>query len=110
MRDDDALRPQALFRIDDVELLLPIEIGRYTDFYSSREHAANVECMMRGAEHALMSNWLRMLIAYLRRASSVVVSGTDIRFGEVTGKLLPGTGALSSTAVQQHAATIVAAN
>jgi fumarylacetoacetase len=79
LRDNDAIRREALIPLDDVKLLLPIEIGDYTDFYSSREHATNVGRMMRGADNALLPNWLHMPIAYHGRASSVVVSGTDIR-------------------------------
>src|SRR5262249_15288225 len=39
LRDDAALRSSALVPMADAELLLPVEIGDYTDFYSSREHA-----------------------------------------------------------------------
>jgi fumarylacetoacetase len=58
---------------------LPAEIGDYTDFYASREHATNVGVMMRGPENALMPNWLHLPVAYHGRASSVVVSDTPIR-------------------------------
>ncbi|TSK53831.1 Fumarylacetoacetase [Bagarius yarrelli] len=58
---------------------LPAEIGDYTDFYSSRDHATNVGIMFRGKENALMPNWLRLPVGYHGRASSVVVSGTPIR-------------------------------
>jgi fumarylacetoacetase len=79
LRDDAALRSRALVPMADVEeLLLPIEIRDYTDFYSSREHASNVGTMLRGAENALMPNWLHLPVAYHGRASSVVVSGTDL--------------------------------
>lgn len=63
---------------------LPAQIGDYTDFYSSREHATNVGTMFRGAENALMPNWLTLPVGYHGRASSVVVSGTGIRrpFGQ----------------------------
>ena len=63
----------------DIKMLLPMRhIPNYTDFYSSREHATNVGIMMRGPQNALMPNWTHMPIAYHGRASSVVVSGTDI--------------------------------
>jgi fumarylacetoacetase len=62
----------------DVELLLPVEIGDYTDFYSSREHATNVGTMLRGPDKALMPNWLHLPVAYHGRSSSIVVSGTDL--------------------------------
>ena len=57
---------------------LPIEVRSFTDFYSSRQHAFNVGCMFRGPENALMPNWTELPVGYNGRASSVVVSGTDI--------------------------------
>jgi fumarylacetoacetase len=63
----------------EVEMLLPADIGDYTDFYSSREHATNVGTMFRGADKALQPNWLYLPVAYHGRASSVIVSGTDVR-------------------------------
>ncbi|HEV3021380.1 MAG TPA: fumarylacetoacetase [Pirellulales bacterium] len=79
LRDDAALRREALVRQTDVELLLPVTIGDYTDFYSSKEHASNVGTMFRGPENALPANWLHLPIAYHGRASSVIVGGTDVR-------------------------------
>ena len=57
---------------------LPFAIGDYTDFYASRQHATNVGTMFRGAENALMPNWLHLPVGYHGRASSVVVSGTEV--------------------------------
>lgn len=79
LRDNAALRDHALVPQADVEMLLPAAIGDYTDFYSSREHATNVGTMLRGADNALQANWLHVPIAYHGRASSIVVSGTDVR-------------------------------
>lgn len=70
---DDAIHPAA-----SVEMLLPVEIGDYTDFYSSRHHATNVGAMLRGPDNALMPNWLHLPVAYHGRSSSIVVSGTDL--------------------------------
>jgi fumarylacetoacetase len=78
LRDAAALRHEALLPMAEVVLRLPVEIGDYTDFYSSREHATNVGTMFRGADKALMPNWLHLPVAYHGRASSVVVSGTDL--------------------------------
>jgi fumarylacetoacetase len=78
LRDDATLREQAVLPMSEATLLLPAEIGDYTDFYSSREHATNVGTMLRGPENALMPNWLHLPVAYHGRASSVVVSGTDV--------------------------------
>jgi len=63
----------------EVEMLLPIEVGDYTDFYSSREHATNVGTMFRGKDNALMPNWLHLPVGYHGRASSIIVSGTPVR-------------------------------
>lgn len=79
LRDDTQLRGAAFHRQASVEMLLPAKIGDYTDFYSSREHATNVGTMFRGKENALQPNWLHLPVGYHGRASSVVVSGTDVR-------------------------------
>lgn len=77
LRDDAALRARAFHSRDGVSMRLPCAIADYTDFYSSREHATNVGIMFRGAENALMPNWLHLPVAYHGRAGTVVVSGTD---------------------------------
>jgi fumarylacetoacetase len=79
LRDNAKNRDIIIFDVNDVEMLLPIDVGDYTDFYSSREHATNVGMMFRGKDNALMPNWLHMPIGYHGRSSSVVVSGTNIR-------------------------------
>src|SRR5207249_10675815 len=80
LRDNADLRNRVLVPRRDVIMERPVfRIPNYTDFYSSREHATNVGIMMRGADNALMPNWLHLPVAYHGRASSVVVSGTDIR-------------------------------
>ncbi len=78
LHDDDELCRQVLVNTAEVEMKLPVEIGDYTDFYSSREHAQNVGTMFRGAENALMPNYLWLPVAYHGRASSVMISGTDL--------------------------------
>ena len=79
LRDDESARREALHAIDDVTMHLPAEVGDYTDFYSSREHATNVGTMFRGKENALKPNWLHLPVGYHGRASSVIVSETDVR-------------------------------
>ncbi len=78
LRDDAELRKKALVPMSAVQMVLPVEIGDYTDFYSSREHATNVGTMMRGADNALQPNWLHLPVGYHGRASSIVISGTDV--------------------------------
>ncbi|XP_055776609.1 fumarylacetoacetase-like [Salvelinus fontinalis] len=79
LRDDVSLRSRAFFHQSSAMMHLPADIGDYTDFYSSRDHATNVGIMFRGKENALMPNWLRLPVGYHGRASSIVVSGTPIR-------------------------------
>jgi fumarylacetoacetase len=79
LRDDAALRARAFHRQKDVTMQLPARIGDYTDFYSSYHHAHNVGTMLRGPENALMPNWKWLPVGYHGRASSIVVSGADVR-------------------------------
>ena len=71
----------------EVEMLMPVQVGDYTDFYSSREHATNVGTMFRDPDNALLPNWLHIPIGYHGRSSSLVVSGTPIH--RPKGQLLP---------------------
>jgi fumarylacetoacetase len=79
LRDNPELRALALVSMAEVKLHLPIAVAGYTDFYSSKEHATNVGVMFRGKDNALQPNWLHMPIGYNGRASTVVVSGTQVR-------------------------------
>jgi fumarylacetoacetase len=78
LRDDVRLREKVFHAQKDVAMKLPTRIGNYTDFYSSYYHAHNVGTMLRGPENALMPNWKWLPVAYHGRASSVVISGTDV--------------------------------
>ena len=96
LRDNGELRSQALIPMAEVAMHLPAAIGDYTDFYSSREHATNVGVMFRGPDYALLPNWLHLPVAYHGRASSIVISGTDVRrpYGQTvaTGSTTPDFG------------------
>lgn len=76
------LVPQA-----DAQMHMPFMVSEYTDFYAGKHHAMNVGTMFRGPENALPPNWLHIPIGYNGRASSVVVSGTDVRrpWGQLKG-------------------------
>lgn len=63
---------------DEVEMMLPVKINNYTDFYSSLEHATNVGSIFRDPANPLMPNWRHLPVAYHGRASSIVVSGSKI--------------------------------
>ena len=78
LRDNPALREQVFFKQADVTLHLPVHVPGYTDFYSSKEHATNVGCIFRDPKNALLPNWSELPVGYNGRASSVIVSGTDI--------------------------------
>lgn len=79
LRDDPVIRARVFHAQKDIVMKLPVRIDNYTDFYSSYHHAHNVGTMLRGPENALMPNWKWLPVAYHGRASSVVVSGTEVR-------------------------------
>ncbi len=66
-----------LHPMEKVEMLLPVQVGDYTDFYSSIEHATNVGSMFR-PDNPLLPNWKHLPVGYHGRASSIVVSGTPV--------------------------------
>ncbi|WP_419212623.1 fumarylacetoacetase [Maribacter sp. X9] len=79
--------PKVFVPQQDAKMHLPVHIGDYTDFYSSIEHATNVGKMFRDANNALLPNWKHLPVGYHGRASSIVVSGTDVR--RPMGQILP---------------------
>ena len=79
LRDNKEHRQHILFTMDEVEMQLPVHVGDYTDFYSSKEHATNVGTMFRGKENALMPNWLHIPVGYHGRSSSIIPSGINVR-------------------------------
>ncbi|KAK4336957.1 hypothetical protein RND71_043529 [Anisodus tanguticus] len=78
LRDNSKLRSECFHLQNSVQMHVPVQIGDYTDFYSSKEHATNVGKMFRDENNALLPNWLHLPVAYHGRASSIVVSGTDL--------------------------------
>lgn len=68
------LHHSALISVDNIQMALPVQIGDYTDFYSSKEHATNVGVMFRDPANALLPNWLWIPVGYHGRASSVIPS------------------------------------
>ncbi|MCS6796377.1 MAG: fumarylacetoacetase [Raineya sp.] len=78
LQKDKETQKLAFYDIKEVQMHLPVQIGDYTDFYSSKEHATNVGSMFRDPKNALLPNWLHLPVGYHGRASSIVVSGTPI--------------------------------
>jgi len=78
IRDNKTMVQRYLIPVEEVEMQMPVQVGDYTDFYSSMEHATNVGSMFRDPENALFPNWKHIPVGYHGRASSIVVSGADI--------------------------------
>ena len=78
LRDNKDLQAKALSKQADVTMHLPVHVPGFTDFYSSKEHATNVGTMFRDPKNALLANWTEMPVGYNGRASTVIVSGTDV--------------------------------
>ena len=79
LRDNEAHRSEIIYPVNEVQVLMPVFVQDYTDFYSSREHAENVGTLFRGKDNALMPNWLHLPVGYHGRSSSIVISGENIR-------------------------------
>ena len=78
LKSNGAAREIALIPMQEVQMLMPIRVPNYTDFYSSEEHATNVGSLFRDPKNALFPNWKHLPVGYHGRASSIVVSGTPI--------------------------------
>ena len=78
LEEDIDTQQQAFFDIEEVQMMMPVHVPNYTDFYSSIEHATNVGKMFRDPENALLPNWKHLPVGYHGRASSIVVSDTPI--------------------------------
>ncbi|WP_147676608.1 fumarylacetoacetase [Algibacter pacificus] len=76
-----------LFRLDEIEMQLPVQIGDYTNFYASKEHATNIGAFFRGSEQALLPNWLHIPVGYHGRSSSIIPSGIPVHRPQ--GQTLP---------------------
>jgi fumarylacetoacetase len=87
LRENAAHRDAIIFSMDEIEMQLPVSIGDYTDFYSSKEHATNVGTMFRDPENALMPNWLHIPVGYHGRSSSIITSGKGVH--RPKGQTLP---------------------
>ena len=74
LRDHKEHKAIVVFNVAEVEMQLPVLIGDYTDFYSSKEHATNVGSMFRDTNNALLPNWLHIPVGYHGRSSTIVPS------------------------------------
>lgn len=76
--DRDEFSRKYLIPVEEVKMLMPVKVTDYTDFYSSIEHATNVGKLFRDPANALLPNWRHLPVGYHGRASSIVISGTNI--------------------------------
>ncbi len=100
LRDNIEAQRATLFRKDQVTVHLPMNIGGYTDFFAGRHHAYNCGCIFRDPANALQPNYLHLPVAYNSRASSVVLSGTDIH--RPLGQFLQSPSAVRSSFGSSH--------
>ena len=87
LRDNEEHKEIIIFNVIDIEMQLPVLIGDYTDFYSSKEHASNVGKMFRDPENALLPNWLHIPLGYHGRSSTIIPSGFPVN--RPMGQTLP---------------------
>src|SRR3970040_2545843 len=87
LRDNKEHRDIVIFDVQHIEMQLPVLIGDYTDFYSSKEHATNVGKMFRDPENALLPNWLYVPVGYHGRSSTIIPSGIPVN--RPMGQTLP---------------------
>ncbi|CAM4246134.1 fumarylacetoacetase [Zobellia nedashkovskayae] len=87
LKNNEDHRNVVLFSMDEIEMQLPVQIGDYTDFYSSKEHATNVGTMFRDPDNALLPNWLHIPVGYHGRSSTIIPSGTPVH--RPMGQTLP---------------------
>ncbi len=78
LKDNADVRDEAIVPMDAAQMLMPAEIADYTDFYASVHHATNVGSMFRPT-NPLLPNYKYVPIGYHGRASSIVVSGAEVR-------------------------------
>ena len=84
---DEKTIEECFYNLDKVQMMMPLHVQNYTDFYSSIEHATNVGKMFRDPANALLPNWKHLPVGYHGRASSIVVSG--INFHRPKGQMKP---------------------
>ncbi|MFV0541262.1 MAG: fumarylacetoacetase [Aestuariibaculum sp.] len=87
LKNNKSHKEIVLFRLDEIEMQLPVQIGDYTDFHSSMEHATNLGLLHGNKEEALFPNWLHIPIGYHGRSSSIIPS--EINIHRPQGQILP---------------------
>lgn len=89
LANDEKTKEDCFFNLDEIQMIMPLHIPNYTDFYSSIQHATNVGIMFRDPANALLPNWKHLPVGYHGRASSIIVSGNSIQ--RPVGQIKPPT-------------------
>ncbi len=90
LQDDNSVlagKPELFVDSAKATMHMPVQIGDYTDFYSSIEHATNVGKLFRDPKNALLPNWKHIPVGYHGRASSIILSGEAVR--RPKGQIMP---------------------
>ncbi|UOB17632.1 fumarylacetoacetase [Abyssalbus ytuae] len=87
LRENEDHKRIVLFSLNEIEMQLPVHIGDYTDFFSSKEYAANMQSLLNEGEHDILPNWLHIPIGYHGRSSSIIASGLPVY--RPVGQILP---------------------
>ena len=77
LADDTKTIEECFYDFNQVQMMMPVHVPNYTDFYSSIEHATNVGKMFRDPANALLPNWKHLPVGYHGRASSIIISDTE---------------------------------
>lgn len=78
LRDNTDHKEAVLFSLDEIEMQMPVHIGDYTDFFSSKQYAQNLEALLKDGSHDVLPNWVHIPIGYHGRSSSIVTSGIPV--------------------------------
>ncbi len=78
LRDNKEHREIVIFDVKDIEMQLPVLIGDFTDFYTSKENATNIGKIINNPDKALPLNWFHMPVGYHGRSSTIIPSGIPI--------------------------------
>lgn len=100
LANDEKTKEDCFFDLDEIQMIMPLHIPNYTDFYSSIQHATNVGIMFRDPANALLPNWKHLPVGYHGRASSIIVSGNDIQ--RPVGQIKPPTAELPIFSASQQ--------
>jgi fumarylacetoacetase len=71
-------RPEIITAVSDVDVMMPVAVGDYVDFYSSLDHATNLGRIFRPEREPLLPNWRHLPVGYHGRSGTIVASGTDV--------------------------------